>query len=123
MGESIIEVSQGKGTMMRTTEEEGVHIPHHIISSVGSEDMFVTGKLDLEAASPTPLAISTPIKQVFVKSGSSNAGVVLVFPTGNLYSTGYELSPGESIPLIIDDLAKISVYTEDIGEEVFYIGS
>ena len=118
-----IQVSQGKGTRVRTTEAEGVHTPHHIIDGVGSEDSFLTGKLTLVTSTPTALGASTAIKQIFVKAGSTNSEIVYVFPTTGVYTAGYELVPGESIPIIIDDVAKISVYSDGAGEEVYFISS
>jgi len=122
--ESNVPVTPGKGLKMKTSEEGGVHIPHQIISSVGSETELYTGKVTIPQNAATALAAeSVEVKQVFVRAASDNSVEVYILADPLVLDAGYELSAGESIPIVIDDLSKIYLYCGSIGQVVTFIGS
>jgi len=120
-----IQVTQGKGTKMRATKEDGVWIPHHIIDNVGSESAFYTDTIEPVQDIPIQLtSVSTPIKQVFVKAANDNAAYIYVITKNTDNTTdGYELGNGESIPIVIDDLSKVWILCPANSQLVSYIGS
>lgn len=85
-------------------------------SAVGS------GQNDVAAAgTDEPLAGSTAIKSVTVKAKKTNTGLIFVGAAGVDSTTGFILSPGDSVSLDVDNLADISIDSAVNGEGVSYI--
>jgi hypothetical protein len=120
----FIEVTGGHGTKMKVTKENGVNVPHHIIESVQSEDAYYTDAILLTQNVVTALADETiETKQVFVRADADNSDYVYILGDTEETTKGYQLSAGETIPIVIDDVSKINVLATAAGQTVRYIAS
>lgn len=59
---------------------------------------------------------------VTIKASASNTGVIYVGNSSVSSSNGLPLTAGESIPVAIDDLAKVYIDADVSGEGIEYIG-
>lgn len=124
MGDSVIPVTPGEGLRLGAVEINGILIPKHIIEQVKSDPNYFTDELTLDASTMTQLSeTSIPCSQLFVRSDSDNSGYIFICSDPLQPTKGYQLSEGESVPIVIDDVSKVYVYTIGSNQKVSYIGS
>lgn len=90
-------------------------ILENIATLLATPTAILEGNVTL-AAIATPLAVSTPCKSVTIENPSTNA----VVNVGNATNQRYQLRPGATISMDIDDLNKVYV-SGTVGNVVTYI--
>jgi len=123
-----IEVRDGKGAtqLIETADVGGEHRYVQKIGDITLPSALLHGeKLVTAAATPEALAASTTIKSmVHVRAKPSNTDAVYIGNSAGVTTAdGYPLDPGESLPIEIDDLAKVFIRVAVNGEGVNYIAS
>lgn len=76
------------------------------------------------AGTAVALAATTPVLSVvMVKALAGNTGSIYVGDSSVDSTNGYELAPGDSVPVSVDDLANLYIDSDEDGEGVSYVGS
>lgn len=73
------------------------------------------------AGIPVPLATNTATTTITVRSLSTNIGKIYVGTSGVSSSTGFVLSPDETVSIDLDNLDKVFIDADNSGEGVSYI--
>lgn len=82
-----------------------------------------TGRKDLTSGG-TKYQLTTadiPCRAVIVKSISANAGIIYIGNSTAASSTGYDLDPGESVMIMIDNVSKIYAVGASAGDDLCYM--
>jgi len=93
-----------------------------ITGDITIADTLYNGHKTVSAAGTAEaLASSTSIKSVTVKALRTNTGTIYVGDSSVSSSNGFEIDPGESVDIEIDDLATVYIDADTNGDGVSYI--
>lgn len=93
---------------------------HQLMLTAETYDRILCGTLTTELLQQPVVAAETPIAQVVIQASNDNAVGSIVYVGGSVGAT-IELTPGDTLTLLINDLNKVCVRGSAAGLVVNYL--